>query len=136
MIRWIPRIPKPLNLDKSQSHRHYLRKILSLFGIITFGGILALSLPKNSVIAYVTIVATLLLSLSLYMRWRNFFFSYWYSNGADKFYYEDHSWKDSLIIGLILLCGIALVGILLIYVASRVDFSNIQSLAAWLGRFI
>ncbi len=136
MIKWTPRIPKPPNLDKSQFHKHYLRRILSLFGVIIFGGMLALYLPKNSVMAYVTIIATLLLSLGLYMSWRNSLFSYWYSNGADKFYYEDYSWKDSLTIGLILLCGLILVGLALVYVASRINFSNVQSLSVWLGRFI
>ncbi len=105
MIKWQPKFPQRLTLDKFQARTEFNKKrtILLCIGFCGVGGMLVVSrfpflLPV--LFGFIFLVFTI-----FYLRFRSFFQSYLYTygDGRDKYYCEDYSWKDSLAIGLLLI---------------------------------
>lgn len=129
MIKWVPKLPNQLDLDQDKASNLYQKRILSFVGTLFLGGFLLFLFPSNSLPAIITFFIMVALSVFFYIRWRNFFLSYWYRYNSNSIYYKDYTWKDSLIMALILILGTGLSGFVLFYIAFRVDFTNLQPIA-------
>src|SRR3972149_4706164 len=126
MIKWTSKLPDQLNLNQDTARGLYQKRVFCLIGISFLGLFVVFLLPSNSFPAIATIFITVILFLICYIRWRSFFLSYWYICRSNSLYYEDYTWRDSLIIALILILGIGLSGLILFYIASKVDFARVQ----------
>lgn len=138
MLKWIPKPAKQLEFDQDTARSLYQKRKFGLIGILLLGVFLVFLFSSNSVPAIITAFTMASLFIFFYIRWRSFFLSYWYSYTyrSNSAYYEDYSWKDSLIIVLILIVGTGLCGLVIFYIASKVDFTSFKSFAEGLKRLI